>query len=189
MSLNDSDSGFLRMYEKQRIDIETATAEILRQAAEIELEHAKRKLVAFTASEASQPEQPKLGDRRLDHYFTPDPTKRFCVLCGDNDGGSVWGFHRFQIQPGDPNFKGPRIDQPRASSGDAEPTETLLHKVLVCDTSGKFDEYGEWLGMSPSGGVYTSLASAQAVADFARHIFEKLKLPHLQVVVVSGKVE
>jgi hypothetical protein len=39
------------------------------------------------------------------HYFTPDPTKRFCVICGDNDLGSVWGIHRFQIQPGDPDFK------------------------------------------------------------------------------------
>jgi hypothetical protein len=35
----------------------------------------------------------------LDHYFTPDPTKRFCVICGDNDLGSVWGIHRFQVQP------------------------------------------------------------------------------------------
>ena len=33
------------------------------------------------------------------HYFTPDPTKRFCVVCGDNGLGSVWGIHRFQIQP------------------------------------------------------------------------------------------
>lgn len=39
------------------------------------------------------------------HYFTPDPTKRFCVICGDNGLGSVWGIHRFQIQPGDPDFK------------------------------------------------------------------------------------
>ena len=39
------------------------------------------------------------------HYFTPDPTKRFCTICGDNDLGSVWGIHRFQIQPGDPDFK------------------------------------------------------------------------------------
>lgn len=38
------------------------------------------------------------------HYFTPDPTKRFCVICGDNDIGSVWGIHRFQIQPHDPEF-------------------------------------------------------------------------------------
>jgi hypothetical protein len=33
------------------------------------------------------------------HYFTPDPTKRFCVICGDNDLGSAWGIHRFQIKP------------------------------------------------------------------------------------------
>jgi hypothetical protein len=39
------------------------------------------------------------------HYWTPDPTKRFCVVCGDNALGSVWGVHRFQIQPGDPDFK------------------------------------------------------------------------------------
>jgi hypothetical protein len=39
------------------------------------------------------------------HYFTHDPTKRFCVICGDNDIGSVWGIHRFQIQPSDPDFK------------------------------------------------------------------------------------
>jgi hypothetical protein len=42
---------------------------------------------------------------RLDHYWTPDPTKRFCVICGDNGLGSVWGVHRFQIQPHDPDFK------------------------------------------------------------------------------------
>ena len=35
----------------------------------------------------------------LDHYFTPDATKRFCTICGDNALGSVWGIHRFQIQP------------------------------------------------------------------------------------------
>lgn len=39
------------------------------------------------------------------HYWTPDPTNRFCVICGDNGLGSVWGVHRFQIQPGDPDFK------------------------------------------------------------------------------------
>lgn len=39
------------------------------------------------------------------HFWTPDPTKRFCTVCGDNDLGSVWGIHRFQIQPGDPDFK------------------------------------------------------------------------------------
>jgi hypothetical protein len=41
----------------------------------------------------------------LDHYWTPDPTKRFCVICGDNGLGSPWGVHRFQIQPHDPDFK------------------------------------------------------------------------------------
>jgi hypothetical protein len=47
------------------------------------------------------------------HYWTPDPTKRFCVICGDNGIGSVWGIHRFQIQPGDPDFKAtsPRVPQ------------------------------------------------------------------------------
>lgn len=43
-----------------------------------------------------QPDSP-----RTPHYFTPDPTKRFCVICGDNPLGSVWGIHRFQIQPKD----------------------------------------------------------------------------------------
>jgi len=38
------------------------------------------------------------------HYWTPDQTNRFCVICGDNGLGSVWGIHRFQIQPGDPDF-------------------------------------------------------------------------------------
>lgn len=46
----------------------------------------------------------------IDHYWTPDPTNRFCVRCGDNGFGSPWGAHRFQIQPNDPDFKGPRID-------------------------------------------------------------------------------
>ncbi len=39
-------------------------------------------------------------DARLAHYWTPDPTNRFCVKCGDNAIGSVWGVHRFQVQPG-----------------------------------------------------------------------------------------
>lgn len=43
----------------------------------------------------------------IDHFFTPDPTKRFCTICGDNDLGSVWGVHRFQIQPRDADFAGP----------------------------------------------------------------------------------
>lgn len=38
------------------------------------------------------------------HYWTPDPTNRFCVKCGDNPLGSIWGVHRFQIQPSDPDF-------------------------------------------------------------------------------------
>ena len=42
--------------------------------------------------------------KAIDHFWTPDPTKRFCMKCGDNDLGSVWGAHRFQIQPGDPDF-------------------------------------------------------------------------------------
>jgi hypothetical protein len=47
------------------------------------------------------------------HYFTPDPTGRFCVICGDNDLGSVWGVHRFQIQPGDPEFQGNVPEPPK----------------------------------------------------------------------------
>ena len=41
--------------------------------------------------------------KALDHYWTPDPTNRFCVKCGDNPLGGVWGVHRFQIQPSDPD--------------------------------------------------------------------------------------
>lgn len=59
-------------------------------------------VVALEAKEDRSVRQPP----KLDHYFTPDPTKRFCTVCGDNDLGSVWGIHRFQIQPGDPDFNG-----------------------------------------------------------------------------------
>jgi hypothetical protein len=50
-------------------------------------------------------QQQEQTPKPLDHYWTPDPTKRFCVICGDNGLGSVWGVHRFQIQPHDPDFK------------------------------------------------------------------------------------
>ena len=39
--------------------------------------------------------EPRGGDF-APHRWTPDPTKRFCVICGDNDLGSVWGLHRFE---------------------------------------------------------------------------------------------
>ncbi len=57
----------------------------------------------------------------LTHYFTPDPTKRFCTVCGDNDLGSVWGIHRFQVQPSDPDFDPAKAIKPAQTETPAEP--------------------------------------------------------------------
>jgi hypothetical protein len=62
-------------------------------------------LLAIIAIESKDALRAKDEPKTLHHFFTPDPTKRFCIICGDNDLGSVWGIHRFQIQPGDQDFK------------------------------------------------------------------------------------